>query len=103
MPLHAGQRLSCPDLLDEKADIKAWQVHGAFKKSEFSHVLISRTKVIGKNTITCKYAADVSLTRVGNFQKGSELGLWQITNLGGVLFYQCLATREECFFYGVSA
>ena len=100
-PLMAGQRVTCPDLFSVAVDLKKWQVHGHLKQSEFSSALISRAKIIGQNTVTCKYANKLNLTQVGTFQQGSLLGMWQPANISGVTFYQCLASREECFFYGL--
>ena len=94
----AGQLVTCPDLNADDS-IKGWQIHGVLQAANFHHALISMTRVMGQNTVTCHYDKPVTLSQIGNFQKGNALGMWQIISIGGLSFTQCLASRQDCLFY----
>lgn len=100
-PVIAGVKLTCPDLNQEEST-SGWEISGTVQKTNFKSVLISMTRVLGVNMVICQYEKPVSLTKMGNFQPAAGNDVWEIINLGGLLFKQCLATREICSFYSAT-
>ncbi len=94
---YSGQ-FKCPDL-EQDQDISGWIVIGNLSEAPFKSVLISKTRVMGNNTVTCKYDQGISLFKTGNFQPGINQGLWEPVNIGGLSYEQCLATLDDCSFF----
>jgi hypothetical protein len=94
----AGQLLTCPNLEDNESAI-GFEIIGALQPVPFKNVLISLTRVLGRNMVVCKYDTNLSLIKKGNLQAGQDKGLWSTINLGGLSFKQCLATTSLCEFY----
>jgi hypothetical protein len=94
----AGNLSHCPDLATNES-IANWNVIGHINKNLFSKILISITHVGGLNTVTCHYDQGVRLYKIGNVQTAGSTDLWQPINLGGISYYQCLASTQQCRFY----
>lgn len=96
--VQAGNLTTCPNL-EESLVSKGWFVTGVLQKTSFKKVLISVTRVLGRNTLTCQYDKGLNLAKSGNFQPASGSELWQIVHISGLSFRQCLASIEKCRFY----
>jgi len=99
----AGTKTTCPDLstANHPAITQPWIVRGETAGSHiYNHALISQSILAGVNTLTCVYNQDhsLSLQKIGQFQRGGH-DVWVSTEVGGIDFWQCLAGRDDCFFY----